>query len=116
MKRFVLFLVALLFSGLALAAVNINTATKEELDGLPGIGPVKAQAIVDHRKAHGAFKTIEDLKDVKGIGARRFEKLKPDLAVSGPNTGVKLAAKGEGGSARFGRDSAASRRDVALKP
>ena len=68
---------------IALAAININTATKDELVSLPGIGPAKAQAIVDYRKAHGPFKTVEESKDVKGIGAKRFEKLKPDLAVTG---------------------------------
>ena len=69
---------------IALAAININTATKDELVALPGIGPAKAQAIVDYRKAHGPFKTVDDLKDVKGIGAKRFEKLKPELTVTGP--------------------------------
>ena len=94
MKRFLLLVVALLFSTLALAAVNINTATKDELDALPGIGPVKAQAIVDYRKAHGPCKSVEELKDVKGIGAKRFEKLKPDLAVTGP-TSTKTVGKSE---------------------
>ena len=61
----------------------------------PGIGPAKAQAIVDYRKAHGPFKSVEELKDVKGIGAKRFEKLKPDLAVSGP-TSIKTVSKAEG--------------------
>ena len=91
MKRLFLALALALCSGAALAAINLNTATKDELVALPGIGPAKAQAIVDYRKAHGPFKTVEELKDVKGIGAKRFEKLKPDLAVTGP-TASKAAA------------------------
>ena len=86
MKRFLLFIVALLFSAMALAAVNINTATKEELVALPGVGPAKAQAILDYRSSHGAFKSVEEVKDVKGIGAKRFEKLKGELTVVGTTT------------------------------
>lgn len=63
------------------AALNLNTATKDELIALPGIGPAKAKAILDYRQANGGFKTVEELKDVKGIGAKRFEKLKADLTV-----------------------------------
>ena len=83
MKRLSLALAFALFSGAALAAINLNTATKDELVALPGIGPAKAQAILDYRSAHGAFKSVEEVKDVKGIGAKRFEKIKGELTVVG---------------------------------
>ncbi len=83
MQRLLLAFALALFSSAALAAINLNTATKEELVALPGIGPAKAQAILDYRSAHGPFKSVEELKDVKGIGAKRFEKLKSELTVVG---------------------------------
>src|SRR6187402_1185561 len=83
MKRILVLLMALLFSGFAFAAVNINTATKDELDALPGIGPVKAQAIVDYRSANGPFKTPEDIMKVKGIKEGEFGKIKDQIAVTG---------------------------------
>src|SRR5438128_1312160 len=92
MKKFVLLLAALLFSTFALAAVNINTATKEELDALPEIGPVKAQAILDYRNANGPFKTPEDIMKVKGIKEGEFAKLKGEIAVSGASAPAKAAA------------------------
>ena len=75
----------------ASAGVNINTATKDELVALPGIGPAKAQAIVDYRKANGPFKSVDDLKNVKGIGAKRLEKLRNDVSVGGPPAKVAAA-------------------------
>ena len=81
MKRLALALALALCSCAAFAAINLNTATKEELVALPGIGPAKAQAIIDYRNTHGQFKSIEELKDVKGIGAKRYEKLKGELTV-----------------------------------
>jgi len=95
MKRFLLLLAALLFSGLSLAAVNINTATQQELEALNGIGPVKAQAIIDHRKANGPFKSAEQLKDVKGIGDATFDKIKGDVSVSGATKAPAAAPKSE---------------------
>lgn len=61
--------------------INLNTATATELETLPGIGPVKAQAILDYRQQHGAFARIDDLTKVSGIGAKTFEKLKHLIAV-----------------------------------
>lgn len=65
------------------APININTATLEELDTLPGIGPVLAKVIVDYRTQHGPFKKIEDINNVKGIGDALYAKIK-DLITIGP--------------------------------
>jgi len=61
--------------------ININTASLEELEKLPGIGPSKAQAIIDYRTNNGPFKSIEEIKNVKGIGEKTFEKLKDLITV-----------------------------------
>lgn len=61
--------------------VNINKASVEELDALPGVGQSTAQAIVDDRDANGAFASIEDLMRVSGIGEKKFEKLKGKICV-----------------------------------
>ena len=57
--------------------VSINNAGLSELDTLPGIGPVKARAIVDYRNRIGGFRTLEELKGVRGIGEKTFQKLLP---------------------------------------
>jgi comEA protein len=61
--------------------ININTASAEELDKLPEIGPVKAQAIVEYRKANGPFKSAEDIEKVKGIKEGTFAKIKDFIVV-----------------------------------
>lgn len=84
LKKYVLsLLVMLLSSGFAIAAVNINTATEAELDSLPGIGPAKAKDIVEYRKKNGNFKSVDDLKNVKGIGDKTIADLKPQITLTG---------------------------------
>ncbi len=61
--------------------VNINTAGLEQLDTLPGVGPVTAQNIIDHRTTHGPFATIEAIMDVPGIGPGKFEQMKELITV-----------------------------------
>ncbi|MDH5265523.1 MAG: helix-hairpin-helix domain-containing protein, partial [Betaproteobacteria bacterium] len=95
MKRIVgLFLALVAYAGIALAAVNINSATKEQLESLDGIGPVKAQAIIDYRKKNGPFKSLEDVKKVDGVGDATFEKIRKDISLSG-TTKIDAPAKAE---------------------
>ena len=61
--------------------VNINTASKEKLETLPGVGETTAQKIIDYREANGKFKTIEDIKNVSGIGDAKYESLKDKITV-----------------------------------
>jgi competence protein ComEA len=61
--------------------VNLNTATPAQLDALPGVGPVLAQRIIDHRERHGAFRAVGDLRQVDGIGEARYEQLKELVTV-----------------------------------
>ncbi|MFJ8590544.1 helix-hairpin-helix domain-containing protein [Streptomyces sp. NPDC093598] len=58
------------------APVSLNTATAEQLDTLPGVGPVLAQHIIDYRTQHGGFRSVDELREVNGIGDRRFADLR----------------------------------------
>lgn len=58
------------------APVPLNTATVDQLDALPGVGPVLAQHIVDYRAQHGGFRSVDELREVNGIGERRFADLR----------------------------------------
>ncbi len=62
-------------------AINLNTATEQQLDALPGVGPVTAAAIVAWREANGKFTSVDQLGEVDGIGPARLEKLRPLVRV-----------------------------------
>ncbi len=68
-------------SGGGKGMVNINTATLEELQGISGVGPSKAEAIIAYREENGRFQTIEDITKVSGIGEKSFEKIKSSISV-----------------------------------
>ena len=72
--------------------LNLNTASVSELTILPGIGEVKAKAIVEYRTAHNGFKSIEEIMEVKGIGEKTFIKLK-DLIYVEPQKKMAVVSK-----------------------
>jgi competence ComEA-like helix-hairpin-helix protein len=97
-RRFPIRLLSLfLFVGLIFAAsldagrkkppakpVNLNTATSEELQQVPGIGPATADKILQMRKSYGAFKSVDDLLAIRGLGPKRLEKMRKYLIVGKP--------------------------------
>lgn len=62
--------------------VNINQATVEELDRLPGVGQATANKIINYREEHGDFKSIEELKHVNGIGNKKYEQIKDEITLN----------------------------------
>ncbi len=94
MKRLLL-VIAVCFAifGVALAAVNINTATKEELTSIKGIGEKRAQDIIDYRTKNGPFKSVDDLEKVQGIGPGLMKQIRSQVTVSGKTTVDKPAKR-----------------------
>jgi competence protein ComEA len=66
--------------------VNINTATSEELQQVPGIGPATAQKIQQMRKSYGPFKSVDDLLAIRGLGQKRLDKMRKYLTVGKTNS------------------------------
>ena len=99
---FPLFFLAILFACAAesgankkppLKPININTASSDELQQVPGIGPATAEKILQMRKSYGAFKSVDDLLAIKGLGKKRLEKMRKYLTV-GKVAASKQPAKG----------------------
>lgn len=93
MKKFLFIIVSLLSFSWALAQVNINTATAQELQTLNGIGPSKAAAIVEYRNANGPFKSPEDIKNVRGIGNGIYQKISSEITVGNGQAARTPAAR-----------------------
>ncbi len=66
------------------AIINLNTATVDQLESLPGVGPATAKRILEYRQKSGGFKKIEELMNVRGIGEKAFLRLKPRVTVTTP--------------------------------
>lgn len=82
LKKF--FLIAILFLGLnlsAFAGVDINTASQADLETVKGLGPAKAKAIIEYREEHGAFKSVTDLTNVRGIGSGTLKQLGDQVSI-----------------------------------
>ncbi len=62
--------------------VDLNQATVSDLEALPGIGPKLAQRVIEHRDERGPFRTVEDLRQVRGIGRKKFDRLRPHVLVT----------------------------------
>lgn len=62
-------------------AVNLNTASVQELETLHGVGPATASRIVEYREANGGFKSAEELIEVRGIGQKKYEKMKEQVSI-----------------------------------
>lgn len=82
MKKLLLISIAFFtFSGMAMAAVNLNAASKAALEAVNGIGPKKAEAIIAYREKNGPFATVDDLKNVNGFGDELVAKMRSGLTV-----------------------------------
>jgi competence protein ComEA len=112
MKNILLAVLAFfVFSATAVAAVNLNTANKDQLEAVKGIGPKKAEAIIEYRKKNGSFKTVDDLKKVSGFGDKSVATIRAELTVGGDAAkGDKKAAKIDAKAAR--NEGATEKKDV----
>jgi comEA protein len=76
-----------------LKPININTASSEELQQVPGIGPATAEKILQMRKSYGPFKSVDDLLAIKGLGRKRLDKMRKYLTVGKSSASAKPATK-----------------------
>jgi len=96
--------------------INLNTATAAELQQVPGIGPSTADKILQMRKSYGAFKTVDDLRAVRGIGEKRLAKMRKYLTVGKPVQAKKAGATAPPVAGRQAKAPTAKAKVAAPKP
>jgi comEA protein len=104
-----------------LKPVNLNSATSEELQEVPGIGPATAEKILQMRKSYGAFKSVDDLVAIRGIGKKRLDKMRKYLTIGKPavasKSGQSSSVSGACAKALAVKQAAPTAKpSVALKP
>lgn len=106
MRKFVIGVLAFFATTtVAFARVNINTATELELEAIKGIGPVRAQAIIEYRQKHGPFKSLKELEMVPGVATATTEKIKDEVTIDTGSAGAKgLRKASEPSSIKLQRD------------
>jgi comEA protein len=116
-----LLLMALAMAGSLVAAttkkpplkpVNINTATSAELQQVPGIGPVTAEKILQTRKSYGAFKSVDDLSAIRGIGPKRLAKMRKYLTVGHSGAAAPASGTFKAPNNRKAKDAAPAKIDT----
>lgn len=93
---FALLCAMVFWASLVLAAVDLNTADKAALESVKGIGPKKAEAILKYRAEHGAFKSVDELANVKGFGKKTVDKIRGEVEVKGAAAPAKAAPAATG--------------------
>ena len=73
--------------------LDLNRATEQDLEALPGIGPVLAERIVRYRQSRGAFHEVGQLREVKGIGKKKFDRIRPLVGVMPPSSSTPGGGK-----------------------
>lgn len=113
MKRLLLIVAAVFaFALSAHAAVDLNTASQTELETVKGIGPKKAQAIIEYRKKNGPFKSADDLDKVPGFGKKSVDMMKKDITVGN----AQAAASGKMAEVKEMKDAKVAKvKDVSTK-
>lgn len=88
-------LASLALSISAFAAIDLNTATQAQLEGVKGLGPAKAKAIIEYRSKNGPFKSVDDIKKVQGIKDGVFNQIKGEISIGGASAKPAASAPGK---------------------
>lgn len=117
MKKLLVMLASVFAFSTAFAAVDLNTATQQDLETVKGIGPAKSKAILEYRSKNGPFKSVDDLAKVPGFGEKSVAGMKAELAgAAGAAAGLAAGAAGAAGLAAAAPAAPAKPAEPVKKP